>query len=203
VDGHTIVNQPIITISQKWLVKILDNKRSTHAFFGSKVLLVEGETDRYLYRAILAEIEEKIKKGLTQDITVLDISEKEKVKEWRDLFESFGLKVFFLADLDCSFQLFYPIETAYKINTEALANQFIIAHPDVSAKIESEYPGGNFILKLGDLELYLGTHQKGISQIIEFCKNNLSAYLGNGSDAKVKEIKTIMAIVTGESEASF
>src|SRR3989338_3548571 len=99
-EGYTKINQPVITANQKWLVKILDNKRSTHAFFGSKVLLVEGDSDRYFFRSIIGKIEEKHKKGLVQDITILDINDKKKDAEWRTLFEAFGLKTFFVTDLD-------------------------------------------------------------------------------------------------------
>ncbi|MBI4136300.1 MAG: AAA family ATPase [Candidatus Vogelbacteria bacterium] len=196
-SGYTKINQPTITTSQKWLVKILDNKRSTHAFFGSKILLVEGDSDRYFFRSIIGEIEEKHKKGLIQDITILDINDKKKDVEWRTLFEAFGLKTFFVTDLDYAFK-FYPTETATKINTLQLANQFLTNHADVITKIDAEYPNGTFILKEGDLEIYLGI-QKDLSNVINFC-NNIKTYLANGTDTKIQELKKIMAQVTGENE---
>lgn len=198
-NGYTKINQPTITTNQKWLVKILDNKRSTHAFFGSKILLVEGDSDRYFFRSIIGEIEEKHKKGLVQDITVLDINDKKKDSEWRTLFEAFGLKTFFVTDLDYAFK-FYPTETATKINTLQLANQFLTNHPDVITKIDAEYPNGTFVLKEGDLEIYLGI-QKDLSNVIDFCNNNIKTYIANGTDTKVQELKKIMAQVTGENEA--
>lgn len=197
-NGYTKVNQPAITTDQKWLVKILDNKRSTHAFFGSKVLLVEGDTDRYFFRAVLSEIEEKLKKGLVQDITILDINDKKKDAEWRNLFDAFGLKTSFITDLDYAWK-FYPSETATKINTSRLASQFLTKHPDVTTKIEAEYSNGTYILKEGDLEIYLGV-QKDLANVINFCQNNLKTYLANGTDIKVKELKKIMSGITGESE---
>src|SRR3989338_2061842 len=198
-DGYTTINQPTISTNQKWLVKILDNKRSTHAFFGSKVLLVEGEDDRYFFRALLGEIEDKLKKGIAQDITVLDINGKDKDSEWRTLFEAFGLKTFFLTDLDYAWK-FYSTETATKINTSQLATQFLTNHPDVIPKIETEYPNGTFILKEDDLEIYLGI-QKDLSNLINFCNNNLKTYIANTTDIKVRELKMIMSKVTGEDEA--
>ena len=198
-NGYTKVNQPTITTDQKWLVKILDNKRSTHAFFGSKVLLVEGETDRYFFRAVLGEIEKKLKKGLVQDITILDINDKKKDAEWRNLFDAFGLKTSFITDLDYTWK-FYPTETAKKIKTLQLASQFLINHADVIMKIEAEYPNGTYILKEGDLEIYLGI-QKGLAHVINFCQNNLKTYIANGADTKVQELKRIMSSVTGENEA--
>ncbi len=198
-NGYTKINQPAITTDQKWLVKILDNKRSTHAFFGSKVLLVEGDSDRYFFRSVIGEIEEKLKKGLVQDITVLDINDKKKDAEWRALFDAFGLKTFFVTDLDYAWK-FYPSETATKINTAKLVSQFLTAHADVIAKVQAEYPNGTFILKEGDLEIYLGI-QKDLSNVINFCHNNLKTYLANSTDTKIQEFKMIMASVTGESES--
>jgi len=199
-NGYTKINQPTITTNQKWLVKILDNKRSTHAFFGSKVLLVEGEDDRYFFRSVLGEIEDKLKKGVAQDITVLSIDGKEKYSEWRTLFEAFGLKTFFITDLDYAWK-FYPTETTAKINTSQLATQFLTNHPDVIQKIETEYPNGTFILKEGDLEIYLGI-QKDLSNVINFCHNNLKTYITNTTDTKVQELKKIMAEITDENEAN-
>lgn len=196
-NGYTQVNQPTITTDQKWLVKILDNKRSTHAFFGSKVLLVEGDSDRYFFRAVLGEIEEKLKQGLVQNITILDINDKKKDAEWGTLFEAFGLKKFFITDLDSAWQ-FYPTETETKINTEQLVSQFLNNHTDAIPKIEGLYSKGTFILKEGDLEIYLGI-RKDLSNVINFCQN-LKSYLANSADAKVQELKMIMSKVTGESE---
>jgi len=199
-EGYTKVNQPIITTDQKWLVKILDNQRSTHAFFGSKVLLVEGEDDRYFFQAVLGEIEETLKKGIAQDITVLDIEGKGKLDVWRNLFDSFGLKIFFIADLDSAWK-FYPTETPYKINMPESVAKFLAVHIDVVAKIEGEYVNQTFILKEGDLEIYLGIHNKGLVSVIDFCRNDLKTYLTNTTDSKVKELKMIMAKITGEKES--
>jgi predicted ATP-dependent endonuclease of OLD family len=196
-EGYTQISQPHITTNQKWLVKILDNKRSTHAFFGSKVLLVEGEDDRYFFRACLGELEDKLKKGITQDITVLDINAKHDT-EWRNLFNSFGLEVFFETDLDSAWK-FYPSETHTALNTPQLVSQFLTNHPDVITKIEGEYSNNIFILKEGDLEAYLGI-QKDLANVIKFCQMNLKTYLQNNSDNKVKEIKKILSLITGEDE---
>lgn len=192
-DGYTMINQPNVSTDQKWLVKILDNKRSTHAFFGSKILLVEGEDDRYFYRACLGELEAKLKKGFTQDITVLDINAKHD-KEWRKLFTSFGLKVFFTTDLDAAFK-FYK-EAPISLNTPQLVSQFLTNHPDVAEKIKADYKRNIFILKEGDLESYLET-SKGLVHVISFCRDNLKNFLSKNT-SKVVEMKMILSRVTGE-----
>jgi len=197
-DGYTTINQPTISTDQKWLVKILDNKRSTHAFFGSKVLLVEGEDDRYFFRAVLGEVEDKLKKGIAQDITILDINSKHDT-EWRNLFVSFGLKVYFITDLDSAWK-FYPSETNTSLATSQLAAGFIANHSDVITKIENDYPNKIFILKEGDLESYLGI-QKGLTHVINFCRTNLQTFL-QGTNSKVQELKMILSKVTGEAETN-
>jgi predicted ATP-dependent endonuclease of OLD family len=199
-EGYTQISQPALTTDQKWLVKILDNKRSTHAFFGSKVLLVEGEDDRYFFRACLGEIEEKLKKGFTQDITILDINGRDSETEWRNLFTSFGLKVFIETDLDYALKKFYPSEPLTKLNTPHLTSQFLTNHTDVISKIENEYLNNTFILKEGDLESYLGI-QKGLEHVIDFCRNNLATYFSQ-NNSKVTEIKMILSKVTGENETT-
>lgn len=191
INSYTKINQPKIENAEKWLVKILDNKRSTHAFFGSKILLVEGECDRYFYRALLDVVEENLKKGITQDITILDINEKEKLQEWKNLFESFGLEVFFLADIDHAYQLFYPAEEARKIRSDGYTlEQFRNDHPDLISRIESRYTDNLFVLKHGVLEDYTGT-QKKLPNIINFCRTGLEQFIKNKSNEKNKELRKI------------
>jgi hypothetical protein len=145
----------------------------------------------------LGELEDKLKKGITQDITVLDINAKHDT-EWRNLFNSFGLEVFFETDLDSAWK-FYPSEAQTTLNTPQLASQFLTNHPDAIAKIEDEYPNNTFILKEGDLESYLGI-QKGLDHVISFCRNDLKNFLTQTS-TKVNEIKMILSKVTGEPES--
>jgi predicted ATPase len=197
--GYTKVNQPVIKTDQKWLVKILDNMRSTHAFFGSKILLVEGETDRYFFREVLGEIEEKLGKGLIQDITILSVDSKNNFTEWKNLFSTFGLKAFCIGDLDYAF-IFYPKEKQSKIKNLKQVTEFLNDHPDVISKIEGEYQNGTYILKEGDLEMYLNI-KKDLSNVIYFCQNNLKTYLADSKNSKVQELKRIMACITGENEA--
>lgn len=196
-NGYSKVNQPSITSAQKWLVKVLDNKRSTYAFFGSKVLLVEGETDAYFFRAVLNEIEERIKKGVVQDIAVLDVQGSGSFSEWKSLFGSMGLKVFIITDLDVAFQKFYP-GPKYKLDSQTSVTQFLSDHTDVIGKIENEYQNDFYILKEGNLELYLGLSHKGLEYVIPFCKTTLPTYFANTINTKTQEIKSIMTAIVGE-----
>ena len=195
-QGYSVINKPAITSSQKWLIKILDNQRSTHAFFGSTVLLVEGETDRYFYRAFIGEIEEKLNNGVIQDVSVINIDGRDNEREWVALFSAFGLRTFYISDLDYAWN-FYPRTTKYKVNNATLISQFLTDHPDVIPKIEARYKSGVFVLKEGDLETYLGI-PKDLTNVINFCDTNLKTYLANQSDSKVQELKTIMSHVVNK-----
>ena len=70
--GHTEICSPVLDTEQKTLIKIFDNTRSTYAFFAKKVVLVEGETDRYFIRSII----QARHRQLDQEIAVLHIGGK-------------------------------------------------------------------------------------------------------------------------------
>lgn len=95
-DGFSIVKSPFIKEDHKGLVKILDNTRSTYAFFAKKVVLVEGDSDRYFFKAILQELHSE----LVQEIAVLDIGGKGNFPKWKSFFNSFGLEVYYIGDFD-------------------------------------------------------------------------------------------------------
>ncbi|WKZ87851.1 AAA family ATPase [Ralstonia pickettii] len=94
--NESIICAPVLEESQRDLVKILDNTRSTYAFFSKKVVLVEGDSDRYLFRAIFKEWFPDV----TQDLAILDVGGKGGFKKWKRFFESFGLKVYCVGDFD-------------------------------------------------------------------------------------------------------
>ncbi|WP_276366191.1 AAA family ATPase [Chryseolinea sp. H1M3-3] len=100
-DNYTIIRSPTLRSDQKTLIKILDNTRSTYAFFAKKVILVEGDTDRYFFRAVFQELAP----NLSQEVAILDIGGKGNFKKWKLFFEGFGLKVYFVADFDNVFNL--------------------------------------------------------------------------------------------------
>ncbi len=77
-------------------MRILSNANSTRAFFGKKIILVEGQTDQYFFKAAL----EKSHPELMQEITVTDISGKKEYKAWKSFFEAFGLTVYYIGDFD-------------------------------------------------------------------------------------------------------
>ncbi len=189
-DGYTEVKAPTLSTEQRILIKILDNTRSTYAFFAKKVLLVEGDTDRYFFKSI---IQEKYPE-LDQQIAVLDMDGKGGYKEWSKLFQDFGLSVYCIGDLDFAINRFYPAEKATGLKTPTDVANFKSRNPDVERRIEKEYKNGIYILKNGDLEHYLGIpkNKKGLTETIEFCNKKLRAYLADNSNNESKEVRKIM-----------
>ena len=191
-NNYTVIKFPSLSTDQKTLIKILDNTRSTYAFFAKKVLLIEGETDRYFFKALIQEL----KPELTQEIAVLDIIGKPNQKIWRDFFEAFGLTVYFVGDLDAAYGILYADNPAPKLCTLELVNNFKTAHPTLVADIESKYLDKICILKNGDLDYYLGIHNKGLSETIKFCNENLKDYLADDANEQSKELRFIFNELT-------
>ena len=188
-ENYTEIKDPILTGDQRLLVKILDNTRATYAFFAKKVILVEGDTDRYFFKSMLQEFNPE----MDQQIAFLDISGKAKYEEWKNFFEAFGLAVYFIGDLDSSFGFIYQTETAYKLNTPEIVAGFKCTHPDLESEIEKKYSDKVFILKNGDLEDYLGIHNKGLPETIKFCNKNLADFLKDDANDKSKELRFIIS----------
>lgn len=186
-DGNTEIKSPTLTTEQKTLIKILDNTRSTYAFFAKKVLLVEGDTDRYFFKAVIQELYPE----LEQEIAVLYMGGKGGYKEWSELFKAFGLNVYFSGDFDCVVDHYYPSERGVSLKTATEISDFKSRNTDWENKINEGYENGIFILKSGTLELHLGI-SKGLPEIIDFCNNQLPSFLKDDTNTNSKEIRTII-----------
>lgn len=100
-DNYTNIKSPLIQDNQKTLIKILDNTRSTYAFFAKKIVLVEGDTDRYFFKTLF----QILKPELNQEIAILDVGGKKNCEQWKNFFVSFGLNVYYIIDFDNVFTL--------------------------------------------------------------------------------------------------
>lgn len=188
----SIFFSPVISTDQKWLVKILDNTKSSFVFFANKVVLVEGDTDRYFFREALSYLFPE----QNHQVAILDISGKGDYEKWKTFFELFGLKVYFIGDLDCSFKHIYSSENPYKLSQQEIVDGFKCTHPDLISQIESKYADRIFILKEGDLEHYLGIHNKGIPETIRFCNEKSMDYFTDAANALAQEIKNILTNIS-------
>jgi len=186
--GHTAFKAPTLSTAQKTLIKILDNTRSTYAFFAKKVVLVEGDSDRYFFKAVMQNLYPQ--QG--QDIALLYVGGKGNFDHWTELFEAFGLTVYRIADFDFVAQRFYPLERAVSMKLPAEVATVKARNPDWEGRIEAEYANRTFILKSGRLEHYLGTSKKDLDEVIKFCSISLGTFLENNQNALSVEVRDII-----------
>lgn len=190
-EGYTEIRFPNLTAEQKLLIRVLDNTRSTYAFFAKKVVLVEGDSDRYFFKAVV----QSLYQDLNQEIAILHVGGKNELTQWTTLFESFGLEVYRIADLDYAYNIFYPNEPRTKLKTSTAVTNFKTTHPDCESRIATEYAKNTFILSNGDLENYLDIG-KDLTDVIEFCTNQLPQYLQDESNQKSVEVREIIRQIT-------
>lgn len=188
--GFTEIKSPVLTTDQRTLIKILDNTRSTYAFFAKKVLLVEGDSDRYFFKSIIIEKYPH----LEQTIAVLYMGGKGGYAEWSKLFKNFGLLVSGILDLDYLINACYPADKGKSVKTSTEIAEFKQRNPDWEKKIEELYTENIFVLKNGDLEHYLSV-SKGLTEIISFCNTRLNPFLLDESNGESKEIRKIIEVI--------
>nr|WP_280953251.1 TOPRIM nucleotidyl transferase/hydrolase domain-containing protein [Rhizobium sp. L43] len=186
-NGHTSIFSPTLSADEKSLIRILDNSRSTYAFFSKKVVLVEGDTDRYFFRALLQERH----RLLEQEIAVLHVGGKRELPKWHSLFSSFGLRVYAISDFDYIVNLRYPADNGVLLRTAEQIAAFKQSHLDWEGHIDASAADGMFVLREGDLETYLDI-RKDLSHVIEFCQNGLQLFLADDNSSKSREIRSII-----------
>lgn len=190
-EGYTEIRFPKLTAQQNVLIRILDNTRSTYAFFAKKVVLVEGDSDRYFFKAVIQSMYQE----LNQEIAILHVAGKKELVQWAALFESFGLIVYCIADLDYAYDLFYPLETRLSLKKPEAITAFKTGHPDCQSRIASAYSSKTFILKDGDLEQYLDV-RKDLAKVITFCSERLPQYLKDDNNPYSVEVREIVRQIT-------
>ena len=195
-ERNSVVFNPDISEDQKKLIEILNNTQAARVLFLDKVLLVEGQDDEYFFRAAIKILHREA----SQYITVYGVNGERSIFSFKSFFESFGLKVYFVKDLDTTKTDFY--RGFYKSQNKSLppvkTDEQIIAyrneHPDLDEQIELRYSSDEFYLKKGAIEQYTGK-KKGIDHVIDFCENDMDNFL-NSDDEKAKEICKIISLIT-------
>ncbi len=186
-NGHTSIFSPTLSADEKSLIRILDNSRSTYAFFSKKVVLVEGDTDRYFFRALIQQRH----RLLEQEISVLHVGGKGELTKWQILFSSFGLRVYSIADFDYLVNMQYPDAKGVQLQTPQQIAAFKLSHSDWEDHINTLAEDGLFILREGHLETYLGVG-KDLTHVIEFCQDDLQSFLADDTSSKSREMRSII-----------
>lgn len=200
-EHNSVMYVPEITEDQKGLIKILNNTQAARVLFLNKVLLVEGQDDEYFFRDVVKRLQPEF----SQNITIYGVNGKDNISSanslsFKDFFESFGLKVYFIKDLDATGKDIYENKEQRSLKTDEENNRYREEHLDVDEKIESRYPFGEFYLKKGAIEQYTGK-PKGIEHVIDFCENEMDNFL-KSDDEKAKEIYKIIGLIAGEDSDS-
>ena len=197
-ERNSVMYVPEITEDQKGLIKILNNTQAARVLFLNKVLLVEGQDDEYFFRDVI----KRLQPDLSQNINIYGVGGKDNISSvnslsFKDFFESFGLKVYFIKDLDATGKDIYENKEQRSLKTDEENNRYREEHLDVDEKIESRYPFGEFYLKKGAIEQYT-RKEKGIDHVIDFCENEMDNFL-NSDDEKAKEIINIIGLIAGDN----
>lgn len=199
-ERNSVVCVPNIREGQKKLVEILNNTQAARVLFLDRVLLVEGQDDEYFFRAVI----KKLHPDLSQNITVYGVRGKDSISSFKSFFESFGLTVYLIKDLDATGKDFYNSTVSFKYDKQTKRagldkckiDKYRNEHPDLDEQIESRYPFGEFYLKKGAIEQYTGK-LKGIEHVIDFCENEMDNFLKSDDD-KAKEIRKIIGLIAGD-----
>jgi len=138
----------------------------------------------------------RLQPELSQDISIYETRGKDNIPSFRSFFESFGLRVYVIKDLDATGKDFYNSTVSFKDTGEAGIIRYRRDHPDLDEKIELKYPSYEFYLKKGAIEQYT-RKPKGIEHVIDFCENDMDNFL-KSDDEKAKEICKIIGLIAGE-----
>ena len=195
-ERNSVMYVPEITEDQKGLIKILNNTQAARVLFLDKVLLIEGQDDEYFFRDAVKRLQPE----LSQDISIYETRGKDNIPSFKSFFESFGLKVYVIKDLDATGKDFYNSTVSFRNTGEVGIIRYRRDHPDLDEKIESKYPSYEFYLKKGAIEQYTGK-PKGIEYVINFCENEMDNFL-KSDDEKAKEICKIIGLIAGEDDDS-
>ena len=192
-ERNSVVCAPEITEDQKGLIKILNNTQAARVLFLDKVLLIEGQDDEYFFRDAVKRLQPE----LSQDISIYETRGKDNIPSFKSFFESFGLKVYVIKDLDATGKDFHSSTVSFRNTGEAGIIRYRRDHPDLDKQIESRYSSDEFYLKKGAIEQYTGK-EKGIEHVIDFCENKMDNFL-NSDDEKAKEIINIIGLIAGDN----
>lgn len=193
-ERNSVVYAPEVTEDQRGLMKILNNTQAARVLFLDKVLLVEGQDDEYFFRDVVKRLQPK----LSQNIAIYGVNGKDNISSlnslsFKDFFKAFGLRVYFIKDLDATGKDIYEYKNQKSLKTDEENNKYRKEHIDIDEIIESRYPFGEFYLKKGAIEQYTGK-EKGIDHVIDFCENEMDNFL-NSDDDRAKEIRKIIEII--------
>jgi len=172
----------------KSLVNVIDYSNGARIFFTNKVLLVEGPSDQEFFVNYINHIYPNA------PIEVIYTSSKTQLKNWRKIIESFGLKVFTIADLDAAKKgEIKKIRTLPEGKSLTWSDVDPSEHSILLTNIAKKALTGDFILRKGSIESYIpNTSSDKILNMRNFLDSNLWQNVQNKQELK-SIVKTIIA----------
>lgn len=176
-SNETKIISPEFNIQIQDLVRYLNYTRATKVLFSTHAVLTEGDSDAYFYKFFYDELKKNDPKLV--DLEFVDIGGVNYDKPWKKFFDSWEIKWFFIRDKD-QLQL-------------------------TDEQIESRYSKNEFILKLGNLESYVGHEfKKKLANVVKFCtidpETNTSDFKkwlkDDTNKLKIDELKTIFTKIS-------
>ncbi|MGI0027041.1 MAG: ATP-dependent nuclease, partial [Nitrosopumilaceae archaeon] len=129
------------------LVKYLDYTKATQIMFSNHVVMVEGESDGYVFQHYYENYKER--KLINRNLNFIHIVGKDSYNDWKKFFDDWKITSFFIRDLD---------------NFGGGDNG-----------IQSKYLENIYILKQGKLETYIGKEKsEKFQNAVDFCETRYS-----------------------------
>ncbi len=214
IEETNMVNRPITEESlknTKDILAILNLQRSAYSFFATTIILVEGEGDRHLHRALIEKL-----LGIkleSKDIALVEIGGKGRLARIKNLLSHFCPRVVALADLD-----YIWTHAGLELGAEANLSQLCEA---LQTKTEQELSS---IQNLNEEEMKKERKRRMIRLCTSntFCKKRdkvceqleclgtfvlrqgeIEDYVGLGEVSKGRYLNVAQEIASGEREIDF
>jgi len=177
-NNETKIISPKFTNQIQDLVRYLNYTRATKVLFGNHVVLTEGDSDAYFYKFFYEKF--KINNSKLVDLEFLNMGGVYYRKPWKKFFESWEIKWFLIRDKD---------------------------HLEITeTEITKKYDEGEFILKNGDLESYIGKQfKKKLANVVKFCESQSDSekksefeiwFTSEENKTRIEELKTIFTKIS-------
>jgi AAA15 family ATPase/GTPase len=191
------------TILEKDVYRIINNLGFQYILFAEKVVLVEGQTDRLIFKSILELFRIDNPGSSISDVEVIDVGGKTSFNKFKSILEAFKIRTSIIADLDY----------IYDLPQLSRCLQFD-ANKALSKMKEKNSLDGERLFKLLDYVISKGNDPiekdklEGISEFLQYLRRrytSLDERCAQEKDAAIKKCENdnIYVLAKGEIETYF
>lgn len=200
------------------LMQILKFTNTAKIFFVKKIIMVEWETDEFAFGNYLQHLANHDPKwsNVMRDYEIVNINGKWWYARWKKFLNSFGIDSYFIGDWDNIQDTWnQAIDMNYYANrmrrvrgygwgwyqTKSDKYKNIIKYlktrepkhwDEIEKTIKWLYDKHIFILQQGDIEAYLGMHEKWLEETVQFFQNDFANWL---HDVRFDDERTELNII--------